>query len=120
MSEIIVGSVSVSIPLLGANLTETGVIEDLMVSSAIRRSLLALREAVSACYESNTNRVLLEESQLPPEFFDLSTGLLVRSSRNWSTTTSLPQRICLKCGNAPRSCVSTLVRLAMVISSVRS
>ena len=46
MSAIIVEAASVSIPLLGAHLTEEGMTQDPIVSSAIRRSLLALHEAV--------------------------------------------------------------------------
>ena len=46
MSAVIVEAASISIPLLGANLTEEGMAQDPMVSSAIRGSLLALHEAV--------------------------------------------------------------------------
>ena len=46
MSAVIVEAASVSIPLLGAHLTEEGMAQDPAVSSAIRRSLLALHEAV--------------------------------------------------------------------------
>lgn len=46
MSAVIVEAASISIPLLGANLTEEGMIKDRIVSSAIRGSLLALHEAV--------------------------------------------------------------------------
>ena len=46
MSAIIVETASISIPLLGANLTEEGMVRDPMVSSAIRNSLAALYDAV--------------------------------------------------------------------------
>jgi chromate reductase len=46
MSAVIVEAASITIPLLGANLTENGMAEDPKVSSAIRRSLLSLHEAV--------------------------------------------------------------------------
>ena len=46
MSAVIVEGASVSIPLLGAHLTEEGVVQDPVVSSAIRSSLLALHDAV--------------------------------------------------------------------------
>lgn len=46
MSAILVEAASVSIPLLGADLTEEGMAQDPMVSSAIRGSLLALHGAV--------------------------------------------------------------------------
>jgi chromate reductase len=46
MSAVIVEAASVSIPLLGAHLTEDGMVQDPMVSSAIRSSLLALHDAV--------------------------------------------------------------------------
>ncbi|OOG36538.1 NADPH-dependent FMN reductase [Polaromonas sp. A23] len=46
MSAVIVEAASVSIPLLGAHLTEEGMVQDPMISSAIRGSLLALRDAV--------------------------------------------------------------------------
>lgn len=46
MSAVIVEAASVSIPLLGAHLTEDGMVQDPVVSSAIRRSLLALHGAV--------------------------------------------------------------------------
>ena len=46
MSAVIVETASISIPLLGANLTEEDMAQDHIVSSAIRSSLLALREAV--------------------------------------------------------------------------
>lgn len=45
MSAVIVESASISIPLLGPNLTEEGMTKDPMVSSAIRSSLLALHGA---------------------------------------------------------------------------
>ena len=45
MSAVIVEEASVSIPLLGANLTEEGMAQDALVSSAIRSSLVALHEA---------------------------------------------------------------------------
>jgi chromate reductase, NAD(P)H dehydrogenase (quinone) len=46
MSAIIVDAASISIPLLGAHLTEEEMAEDPTVSSAVRSSLLALHEAV--------------------------------------------------------------------------
>jgi len=46
MSAVIVEAASISIPLLGANLTEEGMSQDPMVYPAVRRSLLALYEAV--------------------------------------------------------------------------
>lgn len=45
MSTVIVESASITIPLLGANLSEDGMVRDPVVSSAIRRSLLALQQA---------------------------------------------------------------------------
>jgi chromate reductase len=46
MSAVIVDAASISIPLLGAHLTEEGMIEDELVSSAIRNSLFVLHQAV--------------------------------------------------------------------------
>jgi NAD(P)H-dependent FMN reductase len=46
MSAVIVEAASVSIPLLGAHLTEESMAQDPAVTFAIRRSLLALHEAV--------------------------------------------------------------------------
>lgn len=46
MSAVIVETASVSIPLLGAHLIEEGMVQDPVVSSAIRSSLLALHDAV--------------------------------------------------------------------------
>lgn len=45
MSTVIVESASISIPLLGSKLSEEGMVQDPAVSSAIRRSLLALHQA---------------------------------------------------------------------------
>jgi chromate reductase len=47
MSAIVVEPASLSIPLLGANLTEQEMVQDPLISSAIRRSLVALHEAVT-------------------------------------------------------------------------
>jgi NAD(P)H-dependent FMN reductase len=47
MSAVIVGPASLSIPLLGAKLDEHGMVADPAVSSAILRSLAALRSAVA-------------------------------------------------------------------------
>jgi chromate reductase len=47
MSANIIEAASVSIPLLGAHLTEDGMVQDLIVSNAIRNSLVDLRAAVS-------------------------------------------------------------------------
>ena len=46
MSAVLVEEASLSIPLLGANLTEEGMVEHLSISRAIRSSLLALHVAV--------------------------------------------------------------------------
>ena len=48
MSAHIVEPASITVPLLGAHLTEEGMVREPTVYSAIRRSLLALQEAVSA------------------------------------------------------------------------
>jgi NAD(P)H-dependent FMN reductase len=45
MSAVVVEAASITIPLLGANLTEEAMAQDPLVSSAIRRSLRALHEA---------------------------------------------------------------------------
>ena len=46
MSAVIVEAASISIPLLGSNLTESGMVESPSVSSAIRGALVALHRAV--------------------------------------------------------------------------
>jgi NAD(P)H-dependent FMN reductase len=46
MSAVMVEAASISIPLLGANLTEDGMVRDPVVSRAIKSSLLALRDHV--------------------------------------------------------------------------
>ncbi len=50
MSAIIVEPASISIPLLGAGLTEEGMVQDPVVSASIKGSLFALREAVLLGY----------------------------------------------------------------------
>jgi chromate reductase, NAD(P)H dehydrogenase (quinone) len=47
MSAVIVESASIAIPLAGANLSEESLIQDPMISSAIKRSLFALHAAVA-------------------------------------------------------------------------
>ncbi|MHB1895921.1 MAG: hypothetical protein ACYCOY_04635 [Metallibacterium sp.] len=46
MSAVIVEAASISIPLLGSNLTESGMVESPSVSGAIRGALVALHRAV--------------------------------------------------------------------------
>jgi NAD(P)H-dependent FMN reductase len=47
MSAVIVEAASISIPLLGANFTETGMVESTSVSGAIQESLAALHGAIA-------------------------------------------------------------------------
>ena len=49
MSAVIVEAASISIPLLGSNLTESGMVESPSVSGAIRGALAALHRAVVLC-----------------------------------------------------------------------
>lgn len=55
MSAVIVEAASISIPLLGANLTETGMVESPSVSRAIQESLVALSNAIAQPVEIGHN-----------------------------------------------------------------
>ena len=46
MSAVVIEAASVSIPLLGAHLTEDGMVQDRIVSNAIKNSLIELYETV--------------------------------------------------------------------------